>query len=207
MNSIEAKKQTKVLKLTKRQRAILVGTLLGDAHLETQNDGRTYRLKIEHSVGQQEYVWWLYKEFKEWVVGKPYTKERSDGRKSIGFTTRAHASFRFYGHQFYDGSKKKVVPKLIHKWLVPLGVAVWYLDDGSKKSKQHITYNIHTLAFSKRELERLQEALHQYSIATSLHKQGKVMWRIYVRSASAAHFKKMLLQHVGHLDTMQYKIG
>ena len=35
------------LKLTRTQREVLVGLLLGDGHLETQNGGRTYRLKIE----------------------------------------------------------------------------------------------------------------------------------------------------------------
>ena len=43
--AIEAYKTT--LRLTDVQREIVVGVLLGDAHLETQDRGRSYRLKIE----------------------------------------------------------------------------------------------------------------------------------------------------------------
>ena len=42
------------MKLSREQREILVGILLGDAHLETQNRGRTYRLKVEHSLKEKE---------------------------------------------------------------------------------------------------------------------------------------------------------
>ena len=52
------------LKLTDRQREIIIGKLLGDGHLETQNKGKTYRLKIEHSIKQREHVDWLYSNLK-----------------------------------------------------------------------------------------------------------------------------------------------
>lgn len=39
-------------KLTEQQREITVGLLLGDGHLETRTNGRTYRLKVEHSEEQ-----------------------------------------------------------------------------------------------------------------------------------------------------------
>ena len=35
---------------------MLVGKILGDGCLETQNNGATWRLKIEHSFKQKEYV-------------------------------------------------------------------------------------------------------------------------------------------------------
>ena len=44
------------LQLSSMQREVLVGLLLGDACLETQNGGRTYRLKIEQSTRQELYV-------------------------------------------------------------------------------------------------------------------------------------------------------
>jgi len=55
----------KNLKLTSELREILVGKLLGDGHLETQNKGKTWRLKIEHSIKQKEYVMHQYKIFSE----------------------------------------------------------------------------------------------------------------------------------------------
>ena len=48
------------LKLTESQKEVLIGILLGDATLETQNNGRTYRIKIEHSLKQKAYAEHLY---------------------------------------------------------------------------------------------------------------------------------------------------
>jgi len=50
----------KNLKLSSLQREIIVGLALGDGHLETLNEGKTYRLKVEHSLKQREYLDWLY---------------------------------------------------------------------------------------------------------------------------------------------------
>nr|NIQ06013.1 hypothetical protein [Candidatus Korarchaeota archaeon] len=49
MNTRTIREKKGRLALSKRQREILVGLLLGDGHLETQNNGRTFRLKVEHS--------------------------------------------------------------------------------------------------------------------------------------------------------------
>ena len=62
--------------MNKEQRSIVVGTLLGDGHLETQNQGRTYRLKIEHSIKQKDYTDWLYQNFKSWVNDTPKEKRK-----------------------------------------------------------------------------------------------------------------------------------
>jgi hypothetical protein len=56
MNIKEIEEIKKNLKLTKKQRGIIVGLLLGDGHLETQNNGKTYRLKVEHSLEQKDYT-------------------------------------------------------------------------------------------------------------------------------------------------------
>src|SRR3989339_1494762 len=120
------------LKLTKEQRAIIVGTLLGDGHLESSNKSRTYRLKIEHSIKQKEYVGWLYQRMKPWINGLPKARKVNsifpNGKilesTKYGFTTYSHGNLRYYGQQFYSKEKKKVVPKMISKLLSPLAIAI-----------------------------------------------------------------------------------
>jgi hypothetical protein len=206
MNTKEIHAVKEALVLTKRQRDILVGTLLGDGHLETLNNGRTYRLKVEHGVAQCEYVEWLYKEFREWVPCGVYTIERKNKGIFVGFRTYTHGAFRFYAHQFYD-EKHKVVPKLIKKLFSKIGIAVWYMDDGSRKSAKHKTYIIHTYGFKHEDLKKLQLVLLKYGIETSLHRQKQTMWRIYVLTKSAENMKMLLIKHVGHIKSMRYKIG
>ncbi len=197
----------KEVKLSRRQREIIVGTLLGDAHLETQNGGRTYRLKVEHSAKQKDYIEWLFSELKPLSAQSQLTrKTRPNGREFYEFRTRSLGALRFYAHQFYDG-RKKIVPKMIHKLLKsPLSLAVWFADDGSRKSLKHKTYILHTLAFSKRDLKLLQDALEQnFGIKSRIHK-NRTSFRIYIPSSSALRFTNLVEPYLKHIKSMQHKL-
>lgn len=150
--------------MNEETRSIIVGTLLGDGCLETQNQGRTYRLKIEHSIKQKDYTDWLYQYFKTWANDIPKEKSKIVKGKTYTnylFQTKSIGEFRFYGQLFYDESRKKVVPIIIHKLLTPLALAVWFMDDGSSKSKQHKALILNTQCFSKKDLKLLIEALYR----------------------------------------------
>lgn len=196
----------KSLVLTPIQREIIVGLLLGDGHLETAN-GRTYRLKVEHGIAQKEYVDWLYQKLSDWVPQPPKARiKNSFGKRiiSYGFTTYSSGSLRFYAQQFYD-DKRKVIPQLIARWLTPLAIAIWFMDDGSWKSDHHRTYIIHTLGYRKSELVILQRKFaEKFGIAVGIHKQCNGL-RLYVYSESAEKFKKLVEPYV--IPSMQYKLG
>src|SRR5438552_3400374 len=122
--ALEAYKNT--LELSSVQREVLAGLLLGDACLETQNQGRTYRLKVEQAARHAAYINDLYSLFREWVLTPPTarSKRASNGNvtTNLAFQTVSHAAFRFYAQQFYaDGCKR--VPELIHHWLTPRGLS------------------------------------------------------------------------------------
>lgn len=206
----ELEQRKSSLKLTPIQKEILVGTLLGDGHLETRNRGRTYRLKIEHTMKQKAYVDWLYDHFTEWVATPPRMRTRhvdfprkSGDYELYGFQTLSAGSLRFFAHQFYEGAKK-VVPKQIGRWLSPRALAIWYMDDGSIKSKAHRTVLLNTHGFSGKNLEILQNALaKKYGVITTLRgqKEGK---QLYVTSGSSETFVSLILPHI--IPLMQYKI-
>jgi hypothetical protein len=48
--------------LSQQERALIMGTLLGDAHLQRRDN--SYRLKIEHGIQQKSYVEWKYKKLR-----------------------------------------------------------------------------------------------------------------------------------------------
>ena len=206
MNTKEIKNYKDKLKLTQRQREIIVGKLLGDGHLESMNNGRTYRLKVEHSLKQKEYVDWFYQEFKEWILSKPKKKEQVVNGKvyyKYWVNTLSSGSFRFYAQQFYK-DKKKVVPKLIHRWLTPLSLAVWFMDDGSIKSKYHRARIINTQGFEKREVQRLIKVLDEkFDLKCKLRKQ-KEGCQIMILSESADKFARLIKVHLH--TSMKYKI-
>ncbi len=206
MNTKEIREQKRELKLTDRQRAIIVGLILGDGHLETQDKGKTYRLKVEHAESQGDYVHWLFNELREWIPAtEPYVKVRANGERNVGFNTYSHASLRFYGHQFYE--KKKRIPRMIAKLIEPISIAVWYMDDGSRKSARHHTYNIHTLGYSKEDLELLQDMFKKkFGIEAVMHRQKEKYWRLYIPSESATSFGVLIDEYVRPIKSMAHKL-
>ena len=207
MNTKEIREQKRDLKLTDRQRAIIVGLILGDGHLETQNGGKTYRLKVEHAESQSDYVYWLFNELREWIPAtEPYVKVRVNGERNVGFNTYSHDSLRFYGHQFYR-NKKKEIPNMIGKLIEPISIAVWFMDDGSRKSAHHQTYNIHTLGYSKKDLELLQDMFKKkFEIEAVMHRQKGKYWRLYIPSDSASQFATLIDEYVRPIKSMAHKL-
>ena len=192
--------------LTPLQRNVLVGLLLGDGHLETQNGGKTYRLKIEHSESQRDYTEWLFQLFLPWCEQKELYQKEKNGKKYVGFRTRGAGAFRFYAQQFYQ-EKKKVMPKIIGRLLSETGLAVWFLDDGSKKSVRHKTYIIHSLGFSNPELMFVQKVFREkFAIDVSLHRQKQKYFRLYVQSVSASRFREIIEPYVLKFASMRHKL-
>ena len=205
MNTKEIRVLAESIKLTDQQEQILIGLLLGDGHLETQNQGRTFRLKVEHAISQKDYVDWIFAKFKNLALTKPQIKLQMVAgkmRQKYWFSTISTGSLRFYGQQFYV-SRKKVVPEIIAKFASPLSLAVWFMDDGSLKSKHHKARILNTQCFDDLSLQRLQKMLEKFGIKTTLRQQreGK---QIYIPSTEIEKFISIIKPFVH--KTMEYKI-
>ena len=194
------------LKLSQSQREVLIGLMLGDGHLETQNGGRTYRLKIMQSTAHIAYVNHLYQLFSDWVRTPPQPKVvHSRGHKSENwwFNTLSHAAFRFFAQQFYTEGRK-VVPQLIHRWLTPKALAYWYMDDGSIKSSQSKGVVFNTQGYSLAEVRRLSKVLEDRFGLQAKPRKQKSGHQIYISGRSYELFRGLVEPHM--LSEMMYKI-
>jgi hypothetical protein len=203
--AIEAQKAS--LELVPLQREVVVGVLLGDACLETQNQGRTYRLKIEQSADHETYVRHLRFVFDDWVLSGPRRREKTSrfGTPTISwaFNTVSHGAFRFYAQQFYLQGRKQV-PKLIHRWLSPRSLAYWFMDDGSMKSSQSKAVILNTQAFQLPDVERLVDVLEShFQLAANVRKQSDG-FQIYVSGRSFEKFCELVTPFV--IPEMRYKL-
>lgn len=202
---IEAQKAS--LKLTKGQRETLVGVLLGDACLETQNRGRTYRLKIEQSADHESYVRHLREVFGPWVLSGPRRRSKTarTGTPTVSwaFNSVSHAAFRFYAQQFYEQGKKRV-PKLIHRWLKPRGLAYWFMDDGSMKSRQSKAVIFNTQGFEPADVERLVDVLASHFDLEAKVRRQKDGNQIFVSGKSFDTFVALVEPYV--IPDMRHKL-
>lgn len=203
--AIEQYKRT--LTLSSIHHEVLVGTLLGDSCLETQNEGRTYRLKFEQSVAHAPYAWHMYSLFRQWVLTPPRERvSRSRNgtySRNVVFQTVSHAAFSQYARQYYAERKKKV-PELIGEWLTPRGLAYWFMDDGSVKSAQSKGVILNTQAFTLDDVERLIDVLRRtFGLQASIRPQSDG-YQIYVSGRSHEDFSKLIEPYM--IQEMRYKV-
>lgn len=197
----------KTLKLSNIQRNILVGTLLGDAYLEPRGKAPNYRYIFSQKKAQQVYVEHIYNHFEAWCSKGPAiskTGVNKDGEitESYYFKTCTHSSLTFYANQFYNLDGKKIVPKLLHKWLTPMALAYWFMDDGS--ISRNLGYNLNTQNFSLYEQEILADALgRKYNLEVNIHKD-RSNYRLYITSKSKDSFTDIIKPFI--LPSFEYKL-
>jgi hypothetical protein len=206
MNTLELRQQKASLSMTDRQKEILVGMLLGDAHLERQQGALTARLKIEHSLTQKAYVDWKYCEWRDWVRTPPKTRVRRNrlGTTSanVGFTTLSHVEFERFRLVFYK-DRRKVIPEDLR--LTPLSVAVWFMDDGSRKSSQCRGLYLNTQSFNHAEVDLLQEVMRRdVGVQTTVRQQRDGL-QIYVPASSTPTLTAFFAREM--LPSMMYKLS
>lgn len=194
-------------KLTSEQKEVLFGILLGDAHLETQTKGLSFRLKLEQSLQHQAYLHHLYTIFKNYVLTPP--KQRivnyANGKHSINirFSTVSSIKFRFFGKQFYKNNKK-VVPKLIHRWLTPRAFAYWFMDDGSMKSIESKGVLLNTQGFAYAQIMQLCKALQtNFNLSCWPRKQENNSYQIYISGKSYECLRNVIYEFI--IPEMRYK--
>lgn len=187
------------LKITKIQKEILIGLLLGDAHLERSLNGLSYCLKIEQNILKKTYIDHLYKIFDKWcILSGPEVKG-----DYIYFQSQFSISLLFYGRTFYNDEGNKKIPKLIHRWLTPRAIAYWYMDKGGLKSKDSKVVFFNTQGFTFKEVSLLSDILNKkYNLITIVQKQ-KVGYYIYVSEHSYEILRSLIFPYI--IEFLWYK--
>jgi hypothetical protein len=215
-NTKELRRYKEMLKLTKTQREVIVGLLLGDGSMQTQNDGRTYRLiHVQGGRKRGVYTSHLFEVFGPWVLTPPkLSPPRSGGGnyergESWRLLTLSHGNLRFYGKLFYKNGTKRV-PKGIGKFLTARGLAYWYMDDGSIKSRQSKGVFFNTQSFTFKEVELLCTVLlSKFRIRASprrtpsQEKKG-AGWQIYISGEWYETFSQLVSPYL--LPELTYKL-
>ena len=201
--AIEAYKTT--LRLSAVQRDILVGILLGDACLETQNAGRSYRLKIEQGLTHADYVQHLYSVLRDWVLSPPRPKQgqtRGVTTLNLAFQTVSHEGLRHFGELFYR-DRRKIVPENVGEILTTRGLAYWFMDDGSMKSSESKGILFNTHAYQLDEITRLIGVLSEFGLVAKERQQTDGA-QIYVSGRSYERFVELVNPYV--IEAMRYKV-
>ena len=184
--------------LTQEQKSFIIGTILGDGYLRIVPRRRNAFLEVNHSFTQREYVDWKYRILRSVVKSKPKIRNGNGGRIACRFYTRCLPDITTLFGTFYKDRKKIIPNNLV---LTPLGLAVWYMDDGSRSGG---SVYLNTQQFLQQDQQKLQLILEdQFGIRSSLNKDKKYL-RIRVVKQHAKKFCDIIRTHVP--QCMNYKL-
>lgn len=113
-------------RFTLEQRSVLIGTLLGDGHVDSRP-----RLRWAHCLEQVPYLLWKARVFGSLFQKLTPREERNTaGSVSYALTSRQHPVFSEFRSLFYLNGKKQVSVKILSE-VNDLALAVWWMDDGT----------------------------------------------------------------------------
>lgn len=203
-------------KLTAEQHELVFGTVLTDAWIELQKGAKHARYGIQLTVNNMSFVESIYKGLDGFVIQPPKVVLKTPPRSTKIFEqmlirTPAHPEFTEYRNAFYPQGKK-VVPAV--SYLLPRityqSLAYMLSCDGSIKSDQNKSMEIHLQSFSEQSVGRLCIALREkLQITCKPSKEKKrngegYQWVLYICGES----HNILYKNVKPLmvESMQYKI-
>lgn len=122
------------MNLTKKQKAAIIGMVLGDGYLQKTGQLNA-RLRLEHSLKQQNYLIWKINLLPCLFQGKYSIIHRRHpiSEKTYSYIRHQSNASPYLGKVrkiFYSDGQKKI-PEELEKFLVDeIALAIWYLDDG-----------------------------------------------------------------------------
>lgn len=194
--------------------SILIGSILGDSHLERRKGGIGTRIIFEQCNMNVEYIMWFHNFFASRgymsnIKPKLTTRIKKDNKVFYQYRVSSYTftSFNWLHDLFYkdiNGQLVKVVSTDLYKYLTPLSLAVWFMDDGSKT---HNTVRIATNCFTYDECLLLCKIIKdKYNIILTVQKSGKNKgYIIYVETSSYSEFEKIIKPYM--LPSMLYKLS
>jgi hypothetical protein len=210
------------------QLQIIYGCVLGDGSLSIPEKCRWPSLSIEHSLVQQEYVEWLHSAFGDFSAKLECYPPRPNvyhgrtilGKGSIRFRIGVHPDLLPIYQDFYP-AKKKCFSLYSLQPLTELALAIWYLDDGSKRKQRtyHKPYgrreylcDTYELAISTgtnhiSEQHTLQGWLFaKWNLKTSLRFLDDSGYRLQFSGDDARSFLALVTPYIEAIPSMLYKV-
>lgn len=193
--------QRHICEPTQKQLQIIYGSLLGDASISNGKKGNYDCESIfeeKHCLQQKDYVFWKYKELSNLCSSEP--KETNIDQWRI--RTFHHPLFSKLRNIWYPEGIK-IVPKNILNEIGVLGLAVWYMDDGSL-SKESNFIKLHTCSFSEAEHDMLSLWLKDEFCIKSHMKTYSGYRNIVIDLDSRKDFVNLIKDQV--IESMKYKV-
>lgn len=204
--------------LTDYEQALIMGTLLGDAHIQKRKG--SYRLKIEHGIDQKAYVFWKHEKLKRFctTTQPPKTMISKKGLQysTVVFYTTSGKWIEEIYHLFYKAAAlktgrfvKTITPELIEKLpMMPILLAVFFMDDGNVRNDCYAG-KLATQGFKLDANHLLCSYLLKWNIEGKVvpHIKSKNQYYISIPAKSFGNLVMQIEPIVNEIPEMKYKLN
>ena len=189
---------------------VLIGILLGDAHIVKRSSTSNARLMYaQTAIAHKAYFEYVYSFFhsfcaKDYITQTKVSRDKRTNKiySSISFTTMQLPCFNVFRELFYVYNVK-TVPNNIYELLTPKGLAFWIIDDGSKKGKG---LHISVYAFSNVDVDKLMFVLQdKFNLRCSIHYNRDNKPSIFIFKESMEKWITLVKPYF--ISEMLYKLG
>lgn len=185
---------------TREQIDFIYGCLLGDGSITNGKKDKyvcNSRFSCKHCVKQKDYLYWKYNILKNLCKSEP--KELKNGQWRIN--TFYHPYFSNLRKLFYPQGYK-IVPQSILESITPLGLAVWFMDDG-RRQKNGI--ELCTCSFDERSMNLLSVWLYdKFNILNKTVTHNNYPY-IQIKKESREKWLEIVEPHM--VPCMKYKLN
>lgn len=203
-----SKKYKESCELTSEQKEIIVGLVLGDAHLSKKKESHNTRLRLDNAYPDQEdYVRITRKILDSIINMEPTVLTRNDKKRekitqSIYFWTLTLPCLNYLHDLFYKNNIKSV-PVNITELLTARGLAYWLMGDGYYAQNKVF---ICTDSFTLGEIDLLLNVLtNKFGLAVGKHKWRENVYRICIHKKSQDKLIDLVKPYF--IPSMLYKLG
>ena len=201
-----------LIELSQIQKEAAIGLLLGDVSLQSQNEGKSYRLKFEWGDRNKAYAMHVFQLFDEWILSQPHKKSRISPNGNIvinwGFQTISHKAFNYLADLFLKQKHKGIVENLILDHLTPRSLAYWFMDDGGKWdyniNSKNFSIVLNTQSFTNLEVELMSEQLSSKFNLLCVVRSNKNKNIIVIKNSSYQAFYNLIDPYL--INEMRYKL-
>lgn len=193
------------MKITKEKRQLLLSMAIGDGYLN--NNGY---LSIRHCVKQKDYLEWKMRLLKPSINTTDVYYVKNNGYGAYEFRTYTHKFIKMYRKVLYPQGKKKISRKILNK-LTPLGLSIWYMDDGGlsqKKRKGEVYANelVLNTHISKEDNQIIIDYFKDVWDINFTQVKNRGLYRLRCGTKEARKFIEIVKPYVSKVKSMEHKL-
>ena len=203
----------KFIRLSKEQKSLLIALLIGDGTISSN-----YVFKLSHSTLQREYLEWKVELLNKYGIKNNGVKEYiskcgyNTGKSVLYSQMSLIPTIKALRRSVY--TPKKTITRKLLEWLNPLGLAIWYMDDGcinvnTSKQRSSIQHTIKIAACV--DDSTIKTIINYFDEVWGIHfrpfKEGRNTYSIASSSElDCEKFIKIVKPYIEQVPSFLYKI-